>query len=173
MPATDITDMHYLEDSAEKEGRRAVRLISTSCSAWEVESSAILASRYGRAVLRRRRWLGLDRQSSAQQKTFTDAQITIALHQFLDYGEQSFCGNEHTNPGGLGACRQQHGYFSGNGWAARALRYHLSRLNKAVDKQTLTKTPVFRVIASDCEAEVELLKGALEMSNRYPEPRIG
>ena len=36
----------------------------------------------------------------------------------------------------------------------------------------LDRQPVFRVTSSDC-AEVEMLKGALEMSNRYPEPRIG
>ena len=49
-------------------------------------------------------------------------------------------------------------------WGRTALRH---RRWLGLDRQ-----PVFHV-TTDCEVEVEMLKGALEMSNRYPEPRIG
>lgn len=49
------------------------------------------------------------------------------------------------------------------------MRYHLAQLKAMAEE---AQTSVFRVTAN-CEAEVEMLTGALEMSNRYPEPRIG
>jgi len=59
-------------------------------------------------------WLGPDPN---EEETFTEDQITIAIEQWLDYGEQSF--------------EQCHlGYFSGGGWAARCLRYHLRQREK-------------------------------------------
>ena len=48
------------------------------------------------------------------------------------------------------------------------MRYHLAQLKAMAEE---AQTSVFRVTAN-CEAEVEMLTGALEMSNRYPEPRI-
>jgi len=49
------------------------------------------------------------------EETFTLGQIRDAIQCFLQFGDSS-----------LGCC--QKGYFSGGGWAARALRYHLSTL---------------------------------------------
>lgn len=54
------------------------------------------------------------------EETFTDDQINQAIKQFLDYGEQTYV------PHALAAHEAGHGgYFSGPGWAARCLRYHL------------------------------------------------
>ena len=167
-------DLISRESWADFHGNRLVALIRNNDSSLLIIHFAVLvAARQGRAALRRRRWLNtnLISPTTLQQETFTDAQIAIALGQILDYGEESFCGKEHVPFVGVGAGIQQHGYFSGGGWAARALRFHLSRLNETIDKQTLTKTPVFRVTETDCDCN--LLKGALEMSNRYPESRIG
>lgn len=48
---------------------------------------------------------------------FTNNQIILAIEQFLEYGEQQ-----------LGV--SQNGYFSGEGWAARCLRYHKNKLSE-------------------------------------------
>ena len=55
-------------------------------------------------------------------ETFTKNQVVDAIESFLEYGEKTFV--EEKEIGGLG----QKGYFSGNGWAARCLRYHLEEL---------------------------------------------
>lgn len=46
---------------------------------------------------------------------FSPEQVQTAIEQFLEYGEQQYGGS-------------QHGYFSGSGWAARCLRFHLEKL---------------------------------------------
>jgi len=48
-------------------------------------------------------------------ETFTTQEVQSAISYFLEYGEMQF---------GKSQC----GYFSGDGWAARALRFHLGRL---------------------------------------------
>ena len=48
-------------------------------------------------------------------ETFTTQEVQYAISYFLEYGEMQF---------GKSQC----GYFSGDGWAARALRFHLGRL---------------------------------------------
>ena len=50
-----------------------------------------------------------------ETETFTDSQVKHAITAFLDFGEQTF-----------GTAQQ--GYFSGSGFAARALRFHLEHL---------------------------------------------
>ena len=58
----------------------------------------------------------------APVETFTDSQIRSALSAFLEYGEQSYrpdCADHDVG---------HRGYFSGPGWAARCLRYHLDNL---------------------------------------------
>ena len=49
------------------------------------------------------------------KETFSKDQIEHAVKLFLDFGETSF-----------NQCHK--GYFSGDGFAARALRFHLSEL---------------------------------------------
>ncbi len=52
-----------------------------------------------------------------KEETFTKEQMLIAVEQFLAYGEESF------NPDKVAGKSDGHGgYFSGSGWAARALR---------------------------------------------------
>lgn len=50
------------------------------------------------------------------QETFTIGEIQCAIAQFLKYGEDEFE-------------KSQQGYFSGNGFAARALRFHLNQIS--------------------------------------------
>jgi hypothetical protein len=52
---------------------------------------------------------------SAPVETFTVEEVQQAILSFLGYGEAQY-GKSH------------HGYFSGQGFAARALRFHLDRL---------------------------------------------
>lgn len=59
--------------------------------------------------------------SSAALETFTDEQVTCALGQWLEYGEKSYIPNHKFSDKGHA------GYFSGVGWAARCLRYHLAK----------------------------------------------
>jgi hypothetical protein len=49
------------------------------------------------------------------KEKFTTEEVKTAIEQWLEFGERSD-GNSHQ------------GYFSGEGWAARALRYALSRM---------------------------------------------
>lgn len=48
-------------------------------------------------------------------ETFSDWEVEQAVRQFLEFGEQ-----QHG--------RAQNGYYSGGGWAARCLRFHLEQL---------------------------------------------
>lgn len=50
-----------------------------------------------------------------ETETFTDSQIENAVEQFLKFGEDQYQ-------------KSQEGYYSGSGWAARCLRYHLEQL---------------------------------------------
>lgn len=52
-------------------------------------------------------------------ETFKENEVQAAINAFLAYGEESF--DPDKQPGvGFG----QGGYFSGDGWAARCLRWH-------------------------------------------------
>lgn len=51
---------------------------------------------------------------------FTNLEIEHAIEQWLGFGEEA-----------LGKCQQ--GYFSGNGWAARVLRFHLEQIRKEIE----------------------------------------
>jgi hypothetical protein len=53
--------------------------------------------------------------SLAPEEQFTEDQIHSVIRAWLEYGENSF-----------GRCQQ--GYFSGDGFGARCLRYHLKQL---------------------------------------------
>lgn len=55
------------------------------------------------------------RRSVVMEETFTDSQVIAAIREFLKYGEQEF-NKSHS------------GYFSGDGWAARCLRFHMGKL---------------------------------------------
>ena len=46
---------------------------------------------------------------------FTESNVKKSIESFLEYGEDEF-GNSHG------------GYFSGDGWAARVLKWHLNQL---------------------------------------------
>ena len=52
---------------------------------------------------------------SAHGETFSDSQVEDAIKSFLEFGEQQYL-------------KSQQGYFSGPGWAARCLRFHLAQL---------------------------------------------
>jgi hypothetical protein len=52
---------------------------------------------------------------SAPVETFTPEEVQQAIRSFLEYGKQQYG-------------KSQQGYFSGDGFAARALRFHLDRL---------------------------------------------
>lgn len=52
---------------------------------------------------------------SAPVETFTPEEVQQAIRSFIAYGEDQYG-------------KSQQGYFSGNGFAARALRFHLDRL---------------------------------------------
>jgi hypothetical protein len=57
---------------------------------------------------------------NAQQtprETFDSWQVQCAIEQFLQYGEEQFL-------------KSQQGYYSGYGWAARCLRFHLEELKR-------------------------------------------
>lgn len=55
-------------------------------------------------------------------ETFNESQIETAIMQFLAYGEESFVPETELRNKG------HYGYFSGSGWAARCLRFHLTQL---------------------------------------------
>lgn len=48
---------------------------------------------------------------------FDNDQIIKAIEQWLEYGNKQYL-------------KSQQGYFSGFGWAARALRFHLKQLKE-------------------------------------------
>jgi len=50
-----------------------------------------------------------------KEETFTDDQVKMAIESFLEHGEHSF---EVSHKG----------YYSGYGWAARCLRFHLKQI---------------------------------------------
>ena len=58
------------------------------------------------------------------EEEFTDSQVRTAIDAFLEYGEKSLV--KRLEPYTAG----HHGYFSGDGWAARCLRYHLRKLEE-------------------------------------------
>ncbi len=60
---------------------------------------------------------GLGHNAQTLQETFDSWQVQCAIEQFLEYGEEQFL-------------KSQHGYFSGSGWAARCLRFHLEQLKR-------------------------------------------
>jgi hypothetical protein len=59
---------------------------------------------------------------TSTEELFTNSEIEHALEQFLEYGEQSY------DPDMASGEQGHKGYFSGSGWAARCLRYHLKKL---------------------------------------------
>lgn len=56
-------------------------------------------------------------------ETFTDADVRHVIEQFVEWGERAFTRGE------------QKGYFSGDGYAARCLRFHLAALETAAQAQ--------------------------------------
>jgi hypothetical protein len=50
------------------------------------------------------------------REKFTDSDIVTAIRHFLQFGED-------------GQGRSHQGYYSGDGWAARVMRFHLDQLN--------------------------------------------
>lgn len=66
------------------------------------------------------------------QETFDKGCIEQAIKDFLGMGEDSE-GIAHR------------GYFSGSGWAARCLRYHLAQLQKDVPQTADQPTPTTRL----------------------------
>jgi hypothetical protein len=71
-----------------------------------------------------------DRPSAPQpvapdiSETFSSVQVKLSIEQFLQYGEEQFL-------------KSQRGYFSGNGWAARCLRFHLQELKGNANQAAL------------------------------------
>lgn len=53
-------------------------------------------------------------------ETFDAREIANAIEQWLDWGEKEYG-------------KAQGGYFSGGGWAARCLRYHLEEIKKTLN----------------------------------------
>src|ERR1039458_861971 len=62
----------------------------------------------------------LDRLVMPPVETFSEHEVEHAIRQFLQWGEQEYQ-------------KSHKGYFSGPGWAARCLRYHLSQLDRHND----------------------------------------
>lgn len=54
-------------------------------------------------------WLSAAHPAGSSSESFTQAQMVVAIGQWLEFGERML------------AMNQQGGYFSGSGWAARAL----------------------------------------------------
>ena len=52
---------------------------------------------------------------AADRETFDAAEVEKAIEQFIEWGEREYQ-------------KSQLGYFSGGGWAARCLRYHLEEI---------------------------------------------
>lgn len=74
-------------------------------------------------------------------ETFNAHQILLAIDQFLEYGERSYV--EQKGPGEPGQC----GYFSGQGWAARCLRYHREQVEQM--KTALERTATLELALSE------------------------
>ncbi len=55
-----------------------------------------------------------------KEETFTSDEVRHSLRSFLDWGEKEFG-------------KAQKGYFSGGGFAARAVRWHLKQLENAAN----------------------------------------
>lgn len=53
-----------------------------------------------------------------QNEKFDKEEIEKAITQFLEFGDEA-----------MGCCHL--GYFGGNGWAARVLRYHLEQMKNS------------------------------------------
>ena len=61
---------------------------------------------------------GLGANAQTPHETFSPWQVQCAIEQFLEYGEEQFM-------------KSQQGYYSGGGWAARCVRFHLRELKRA------------------------------------------
>ncbi len=59
-------------------------------------------------------------------ETFTKNQVIDAIKSFLEYGEKTLVIDKISGEPG------HKGYFSGIGWAARCLRFHLEELKEEV-----------------------------------------
>ena len=62
-------------------------------------------------------------------ETFTEAEIVRALGEYLAWGEHSVV------PNGRAIGYGHRGYYSGDGWPARVLRYHLAQLTKPMTRR--------------------------------------
>ena len=62
------------------------------------------------------------------KEAFSDSEVAKAIKQFIDYAEETFNQHKTTSPSSPG----HGGYFSGNGWAARCLKWHLKQLKTDV-----------------------------------------
>ena len=63
-------------------------------------------------------------EAVAGKEIFTPAEVESAVRRFLEFGEESYV------PGNRPFKSGHHGYYSGSGWAARVLRYHLQQLRE-------------------------------------------
>jgi hypothetical protein len=59
-----------------------------------------------------------------EEETFTKVQMTNAVRSFLEYGEETMCALDQSKAKG------HQGYFSGSGFAARALRHLYNQLKE-------------------------------------------
>lgn len=59
-----------------------------------------------------------------KEETFTKEQMINAVRSFLEYGEETMCAFDQSKAKG------HQGYFSGSGFAARALRYLYNQLKE-------------------------------------------
>jgi hypothetical protein len=60
------------------------------------------------------------------REVFSPGQVKSAIRGFLEFGEQQYG-------------KSQQGYYSGGGWAARCLRYHLEELSKPAPQLELVQ----------------------------------
>lgn len=68
-----------------------------------------------------------DKFQRIKPETFTDSEVESAIRQWLNLGDELV---ERYKKGEI---PMPCAYFSGNGWAARCLRYHLQQLEKKHD----------------------------------------
>ena len=59
-----------------------------------------------------------------EQETFTREQIMNAVKSFIEYGENTMCAFDQSKATG------HQGYFSGSGYAARAMRFLYEQLKE-------------------------------------------
>jgi len=64
---------------------------------------------------------------TAIEEKFSTDMVIAAIRQWLEYGESTFNPDKDFNINNPG----HGGYFSGYGWAARCLRYHLEQLRNS------------------------------------------